>query len=184
MYNNSDAFSFHGIELSSQVQLKLTKRSVLSLITKIFDPLGLISPFVMYRKILFQDIWRLGLLWDDLLPLELQIKFEKWVESSKCLKSWKVNRCYFPDTSWTSLYKIELHAFGDASTRGYGACVYIRTLFQDGSYNVSLVASRSRVAPIKRVTLPRLELMGALLCSRLVVFVRNALRLGNDTPLI
>ena len=86
-YNNSDTFSFHGIELSSQVQLELTKRLVLSLIAKIFDLLGLISPYVMNGKILFQDIWRLGLLWDDLLPLELQIKFEKWVESAKFLKS-------------------------------------------------------------------------------------------------
>ena len=82
--------------------------------------------------------------------------------------------------SRASLCKIELHAFGDASTRGYGACVYIRTLFQDGSYKVSLVTS----GPIKTVTLPRLELLGALLYSRLVVFVRNALRLGNDTSLI
>ena len=86
-HNNSDTFSFHEIELSSQVQLELTKRSVLSLLVKIFDPLGLISPFVMFGKILFQDIWRLGLLWGDLLPLELQIKFEKWVESAKFLKS-------------------------------------------------------------------------------------------------
>ena len=55
-YNNSDTFSFHGIELSSQVQLKLTNQSVFSVIANIFDPLSLISPFIMYGKILFQDI--------------------------------------------------------------------------------------------------------------------------------
>ena len=76
-YNNSYTFSFHGIELSSQVELELTKQSVLSFIAKVFDSLGLIIPFVMYGKVLFQDIWRLDLLWDDLLSLEQQIKFQK-----------------------------------------------------------------------------------------------------------
>ena len=179
-YSSSDQFSFEGLELNSQVELVSTKRFVLSLIARLFDPLGLISPFVMYAKILFQDIWRLGLDWDDLLPPELQVKFLKWVESSKCLKSWNINRCYFPDMPWNSFCNLELHAFGDASQKGYGACVYIRTPVQDGSYKVTLVAARSRVAPIKTVTLPRLELMGALLCARLIIFVRTALHFGKD----
>ena len=82
---------------------------------------------------------------------------------------------------WREIVSLELHGFGDASERAYGACVYVRVLGQDGSWSASLVFSRARIAPLKRVSLPRLELLGALLCSRLVVHVREALKLPEDT---
>ena len=73
---------------------------------------------------------------------------------------------------------LELHAFGDASEKGYHcSVVYLRVPRKDGTFDVSLVMARARVAPLKRVTLPRLELLGALMCSRLIVFVRSALKL-------
>ena len=72
---------------------------------------------------------------------------------------------------------LDLHGFGDASERAYGACVYVRVLRQDGSWSACMVFSRARVAPLKRVSL--LELLGALVCSRLVVQV--ALKLPEDT---
>jgi len=175
----SDQFVFKGIDLDLETHLVSTKRAILSLIARLFDPLGLISPFVMYAKILFQDIWRLGLDWDELLPKEGQNKFQNWVKSIAALKYWKINRCYFPEMSWKELSGVELHAFGDASEKGYGACVYLRVPLVDGTYQVSLVVARSRVAPIKRVTLPRLELLGALLCARLLDFVKSALCLDK-----
>lgn len=82
------------------------------------------------------------------------------------------------------LRNVELHGFGDASEKGYGACVYLRATLEDNSSKVSLVASKSRVAPIKTVTLPRLELMGALLCSRLVDFVKISLKLDSNTQAV
>ena len=72
-----------------------------------------------------------------------------------------------------------MHGFGDASERGYGAVVYLRIPCGDGTHEVSLVTSRARVAPLKRVTLPRLELLGALMTARLVVFVQQALKLSE-----
>ena len=74
---------------------------------------------------------------------------------------------------------MELHAFGDASERAYGACIYLRLPLVQG-YQVSLVIARTRVAPIKKLSLPRLELMSALLCARLVTFVRSALDLDHS----
>ncbi|XP_069988581.1 uncharacterized protein [Penaeus vannamei] len=97
-----------GIDLDMETHFMSTKRAVLSLIAKLFDPLGLISSFVMYAKILFQDIWRLGLEWDELLPEELQNKFQNWVMSIAALKYWKINRCYFPEMSWKELSGLEL----------------------------------------------------------------------------
>ena len=154
------------------------------MIAKIFDPLGLISPYVMYGKILFQELWKLGLSWDQEMPAELKLKFQRWLLSSQSFKSFNIGRCYFPQKAWGKLNQVELHGFGDASEKGYGACVYLRVPVENCSYKVSLVASKSRVAPIKTITLPRLELMGSLLCSRLVKFVKNALSLDDNVRVV
>ena len=106
--------------------------------------------------------------WDDILPAALAAMFQSWVESSRALSGLKISRAYFPGLKWKFIAEhAELHAFGDASEKGYGACVYIR--IPDGQgYQVSLVTARCRVAPLKLVTLPRLELLASLICARLV----------------
>ncbi|XP_066959101.1 uncharacterized protein [Macrobrachium rosenbergii] len=157
-----------------------TKRSILSLTARCFDLLGLISPFVMFAKVLFQDVWRIGLNWDDVLPEELHCKFQRWLRGFEKLGSWKVQQCCFEDLSWKDLTGLELHSFGDASEKGYGACVYLRVTLQDGSFKASLVMSRGKVALIKKVSLPRSELLGAMLSARLLVFVKSALRFKED----
>ena len=175
-----DYFKFNDVNVGFQYEVMSTKRNVLSLIARCFDPLGFISPFIMFAKILFQDVWRLGLKWDDVLPEELHVQFQDWVKGFKHLCSMKIQRCYFPDLSWKDLQGLELHSFGDASEKGYGACIYMRMPLKDGHFQVSLVMSRGKVAPIKKISLPRLELLGALLCARLLVFVSSALSLSKD----
>ena len=64
--------------------------------------------------------------------------------------------------------KVELHGFSDASHRAYAAVVYMRSLYSDGQIDVRLVSSKSRVAPLKKQSIPRLELLGAVLLARLV----------------
>ncbi|XP_042892723.1 uncharacterized protein LOC122266866 [Penaeus japonicus] len=183
--NVQDTFSFDCRKPDDSVEVSHTKRSILSIIAKMFDPLGLISPFIMYGKILFQEVWKLKLDWDEELPLELKVKFQKWIHSSQSLNAFHVDRSYFPGMLWGDLKdNIELHGFGDASEKGYGACVYLRVPVDNSSFKVSLVMSKSRVAPIKALTLPRLELMGALLCSRLVNFVKNSLHLDSRTKVM
>ncbi|XP_042863635.1 uncharacterized protein LOC122247978 [Penaeus japonicus] len=180
-----DTLSFDYRRPDDSVEVAHTKRSILSIISKMFDPLGLISPFIMYGKILFQEVWKLKLDWDEELPLELKVKFQKWIHSSQSLNAFHVDRSYFPGMLWGDLKdNIELHRFGDASEKRYGACVYLRVPVDNGSFKVSLVMSKSRVAPIKALTLPRLELMGALLCSRLVNFVKNSLHLDSRTKVM
>lgn len=86
------------------------------------------------------------------------------------------------DRPWDeNIGSLELHGFGDASEKGYGACVYLRTPNAMGSFKTSLIIAKGRVDPLKRVTLPRLELLGALICARLVKFVKEPLGLNNDT---
>ena len=166
--------------MQDAIKSPVNKRIVPSLLAKLFDPMGFISPFIMYIKILFQDIWRLGLTWDEVLPNELLAKFHNWLTDTYVLQSWKIKRCYFPGNEWKSLRGLELHAFCDASEKGYGACIYLPIPLAYDRYEVCFVLSKGRVAPIKSLTLPRLELLGALLCARLVQFVKSALHM--DLP--
>ena len=158
-----------------------TKRSMLSLICSIFDPLGLIAPYVLYGKILFQRIWRLGpqQKWDSPLPEEITLAFKEWLQSSVDLNQFYCQRPYFSH-SWKNVAaSADILVFSDASEDGYGAVAYLRIGSQDMGYKASFIAAKTRVAPVKKLTLPRLELMGALLAARLGVFARNALRLDN-----
>lgn len=181
--SSKDVFSFKGFSLGDDFELNFTKRNVLSLIARMFDPLGLISPFTMYAKILFQEIWRLGLGWDEILPHDLKEKFQCWVDGIETIKIFEINRCYFTSLSLRSVEGLEVHAFSDASEKGYGSIVYLRMPKSHDEYYVSFVMSRTKVAPIKRVTLPRLELLGALLSARLINFVKSALHLPDNVRL-
>ena len=164
--NFSDKFLFNNLDMGNKLIYEPTKRTVLSSIANIYDPLGFLSPFVMYAKILFQDIWCLKLDWNNSLPMDIKNKYDLWLTSSEHLKSFSVNRCYFPSYAWSELRSIELHMFSDSSERGYGCCIYVRALLPNDEFSVNLVCSRSRVCPIKKITLPRLELMAALIGSR------------------
>ena len=173
----SDIFYFEGI--SHKHAFCSTKRSVLSVLSRLYDPMGIISPVILVAKILFQTIWRQGFDWDQVLTEELAEAFQIWLEDSKCLIDLKFPRAFFPNIPWSYVVNyVEIHAFGDASEKGYGAVVYLRILYE-GKYHVSLCASRCRVAPLKKVSLPRLELLSALICARLTDFVHSSLKLGN-----
>ena len=121
----------------------------------------------------------MGLQWDDEIPHEFQIQFMRWVDGLKALGQWIIPRNY-TGTRWCDIKCLQLHGFGDASPKGYGACVYLRAEMTDGSYVSSLVIAKSKVAPLKQMTLPRLELLGALLCACLVRFVKEALILSGE----
>ena len=172
-----DCFAFCGSFIPEG--LVVTKRIVLSLFSKLFDPLGLAAPFIMTAKCLFQELWSLRLTWDEEVPFEHKIRFLRWVDELEVLQQWRVPRCYTP-TGWSSIRQVQLHGFGDASPKGYGSCVYLKAQMSNGDFVSSLVIAKARVAPLKCQTLPRLELLGCLLCARLLKFVREALRLPVD----
>ena len=141
-----------------------TKRSVLKLTAKIFDPIGFLTPFTVELKILFQELCLDKVNWDASLQGNLLQRWKLLLDEIKCLSSVRIPRCYFQ----SSPTQIEIHGFSDASHSAYAAVVYMRSLYQDGRVEVRLVASKSRVAPLKKQTIPRLELLGALILARLV----------------
>lgn len=131
----------------------------------IYDPLGLVGNFVMYLKIILQEIWRSGVSWDDPIQDEQFVKWNKWLQYLPDLEKISIQRCYLKSiVDYTDAYT-ELHTFVDASENGYAAVAYFR-IARNNDIVCSLVGSKTRVAPLRMTSIPRLELMAALIGSR------------------
>ena len=138
-----------------------------------------LGPFSVTAKILYQELWTRGLDWDQKLLTDLMSSCNKWKEDFKELSNLRIPRCFVSDL--TKVNSVELHGFGDASPKAYGAVVYIVLKDESGIVNVQLVMSKNRVAPTKRVTLPRLELLAAFILSKLLKFVLESLKVTVDS---
>ena len=170
----SDTISFDFSELQDYANsLPITKRSLLKVVAKIFDPLGLLSPFTVTLKILFQILCPDQVDWDQELNGELRLKCLTIRQEIVHLNSIRVPRYYF--CTDTNPVTVELHGFSDASKQAYGAVVYLRSVYGDGRVQISLVAAKTRVAPTKRQSIPRLELLGALSLARLTRKIKDIL---------
>ena len=164
-----DEFQFH----ASPEKHEPTRRSILSTVSSIFDPLGLLSPFLLTGRKILQEIVRDGLSWDDKVPEHLLQEWERWREDVPALSEVRVQRCYKLE-SFRGEPKVELHHFSDASERAYGQCSYLKQVEGD-QVTTSLVMAKSRVAPSKPVTIPRLELMAATLSVKVAEFLHKEL---------
>ncbi|XP_075158064.1 uncharacterized protein LOC142231336 [Haematobia irritans] len=127
----------------------ISKRTVLSSIARLYDPLGLIGPVITKAKVFMQNLWKIKLDWDESLPQDL-------LDSD-----------------------VQIHAFCDASKSAYGACIYVRSE-HEGEIRVNLLCSKSRVAPLKVLTIPKLELSAALLLAELLDDVSSTLGKGYE----
>ena len=144
--------------------VKMTKRTLLSQVARFYDPIGFAAAFVIRAKIGLQELWQIGLHWDDELPYDVK---DKWIQLFKEMKELDrigFKRCLVPPE--TPELPV-LCVFSDASQEAFGACAYIRQKTRQGTYEVNFVAAKSRVAPLKQLTIPRLELQAAVLASRL-----------------
>ena len=124
-----------------------TKRELASLAAKIFDPIGLISPFTVRSKLLLQSLWTQGVGWDDELPEETSRKWVQWVQELSELEQLHIPRSYI-DWPLSQHAKVELHAFGDASEVAYATAICIRVVPKEGKASTSLVMSKTRVLEI------------------------------------
>ena len=148
----------------SQTPIQLSKRQVLSNIARIYDPIGFASAFLIKAKIGLQELWRRGVGWDDELPMEIQNKWKNLFQEMLSMNGTSFSRCL---TSPNAVGLPVLCVFSDASEDAFGTCAYARWHLSNGNYDVQFIAAKSRVAPLKRLTIPRLELQGAVLASRL-----------------
>ncbi|XP_043063790.1 uncharacterized protein LOC122319938 [Drosophila ficusphila] len=166
---SSDQFLFNFSQISSSN--RVTKRIALSTIAKFYDPLGLITPIVTKSKIFLQSLWKSSVDWDDALPEPI---LSSWGELTSQLSI--VQNLKFPRFATRPQATIQLHGFCDASTAAYGACLYLRSEDNEGT-KAYLLCAKSRVAPLKALTIPRLELSAALLLAELIVSVKETIDL-------
>ncbi|XP_070144885.1 uncharacterized protein [Drosophila kikkawai] len=160
----SDSFFFVPMVIS--LQPAYTKREVLSQIAKLFDPAGWLSPFVIRAKIFMQEIWLRELGWDQPLPTDLVTKWQEFLKGYPTLREIRIPR-------WVRFHpaaKVQYHAFCDASQDAYGAAIFVRVETADGCC-AHLLASKTRVAPGRSISIPRLELCGAVLLTELAASV-------------
>lgn len=155
-----------------------TKRIILSEITQIFDPLGLCSPVLFQAKCFIQRIWsNPEISWDDILPTNLQADWKKFRDELLQFNTITVPRCLIPTTKSNIS---TLHGFGDASEQGYGCCIYITCYDDQNNCKSSLVCSKSRVAPLRKLSIPRLELCASVLLAELMEKVISCMNINFD----
>ena len=158
----------------SQVPMKMTKRKILSQVARIYDPIGFAAAFIVIAKIDLQELWQRGLDWDDEVPPAVQESWVSLFQEIKELDSVSFERCL---TVVNAVEPPILCVFADASQEAFGACAYVRQKRDDDTHAVKFVAAKSRVAPIKQLTIPRLELQAAVLATRLAKYIQEESRL-------
>lgn len=144
-------------------EIKYTKRNVLSTIAQIFDPLGILAPTTIIAKILMQDIWKLNIDWDKIITEDLKNTWLSFHKNLKYLQNIFIPRYHFSDIP----KEITIIGFCDSSQKAYGACIYYRATYPNKHATCSLGIAKTRVAPLKTQSLPRLELCGGLLLAKL-----------------
>lgn len=175
---STDTFIFKPFELKGIE--KWTKRRILSVIAKLFDPLGWLAPCIVRAKLLMQDIWRLpnNINWDDQVPPHIENQWQQILNDLIATNPIKIPRWLRISTVKES---IELHVFCDASMLSYACCVYVRVTKENGTSECNLLAAKTKVAPVRTITIPRLELCGALLAAKLA---RRCSSAFNDASII
>ena len=164
-------FLINHIEFTEKEVRIVTKRQLLADIMKLFDPVGFMAPVTLLLKAFMQTTWEQGLGWDEPLPKETRDEFLEWRSHLVDLRSVRVPRCLLPKGIIKS---IQLHVYCDASETGYGACVYIRAVNEEGRVYTRLVMAKARVSPVKQQSIPRLELLGATIGVKLIQIVTTA----------
>lgn len=167
-----DSFTF---KLSlPDIALPATKRNILSDISRLFDPLGWVSPIIIRAKILMQAIWLKGVGWDDALDTSIT---QIWQELRHDLSN--VNNIKIPRWIGFNNDNIEIHGFCDASQNAYADAIYARIKYSDNTFHSTLILAKTRVAPLKQITIPKLELCGAVLVANIVSRLESELKIDQ-----
>ena len=138
----------------------------------VYDPLGFVAPFILPAKKTLQDLCRESIGWDDVVSEEYKSRWTKWLNELPLLDQLKVRRCVKPP-EFGPVVSEQIHVFSDASSIGYGAAAYLRLCDESGRIHCSLLMGKARLAPVKAVTIPRLELTAATVSVRVAELLKK-----------
>ncbi|XP_035980606.1 uncharacterized protein LOC118556656 isoform X5 [Fundulus heteroclitus] len=141
-----------------------TRRNILSTVSSIYDPLGFLSPLILPAKLLLQELCKSKCEWDDRVPQSASDSWQKWLSSLEVLKDFNVSRCLKPPDLKSPLH-FEIHHFSDACDHGYGTVSFLR-MTTTNKIHVVFMLGKARVAPLKQMTIPRMELTAAVLAAK------------------
>lgn len=153
----------------------ITKRKLLSDASKLYDPCGLLSPITIKAKLMMQELWKSGIKWDESVCKSIQAEWNQYKQELPLIESIYLDRWF--KCSPTS--SVSLHGFCDASEKAFAAVIFL-VQNTNGCITTTLICAKTRVAPIKTETIPRLELCGAVLVSRLANRVMNNLEISKQ----
>ncbi|KAM8861775.1 uncharacterized protein ACB058_008484 isoform 2-T2 [Synchiropus picturatus] len=169
---NSDAF-----KLKIEVQQKpCTRRGILSVVSSAYDPLGFLAPFVLPAKLLLRELCKDKKAWDDEVSEEQAKRWNKWLSGLQKMSSFCVSRCIKP-AGFGVVKRAQLHHFSDASNDGYGTVSYLLLTNENDQKFISFMIGKSRVAPLKLITVPRLELTAAVIAVKVDKMLQCELQL-------
>lgn len=161
-----DIFSYHKKDIT--VKEKWTRRTVLGKVASLYDPIGHLEPILLTAKSFVQLLWKKTSSWDEEIPDDLKEQWLNFWNRIESIEHVKIPRWVGSESG----AKIELHGFSDASSKGSGVVIYVRTINTIGQIKVVQLTAKSKVAPIKMVSIPRLELVAATLLAKLMKHVR------------
>ncbi|XP_061166266.1 uncharacterized protein LOC133175165 [Saccostrea echinata] len=172
---DSDSFTFR----VSLKETPFTRRGVLSTVSSLFDPLGLIAPVTIQGKLILRDLVLGTVDWDEPLSEDHRAQWEQWRDSLTACENIFIPRAYSP-VSLRKAVRVELHTFCDASERAIAAVSYLRSVYQDGTSHLGLLMGKAKVASKHGTTIPRLELCSAVLAAEVSNVVRRNLDINID----
>ncbi|XP_058063850.1 uncharacterized protein LOC131213751 [Anopheles bellator] len=152
-----------------QLAEQLTKRGLIAKICKLYDPVGILQPVIITAKVMMQDLWREDLAWDDYVSPATVQEWNKFTSQLPLLRQLHIPRMASPSGPTT----LRIDGFCDAYVKAYGCMVYVTFEDDQGQRSTRLLCSKSSVAPLKAMTLPRLELQAAVLLADLYVRIKD-----------
>ena len=155
-----------------------TRRGILSIVGSVFHPFDFAAPFLLSTKRILQDLCRIKLSWDDEIPTEYSARWQRWLTDLPKLSQFTIERCLKP-ANFGNIVTSQLHHFSDVSEIGFGSVSYLRLSDDNGGIHCTILQGKSRLVPLKQVTIPRLELSAAVVSVQL----DNVLKRELDFPL-
>lgn len=154
---------------------EITKRKIVSYVAQLYDPNGYKSPVIVRGKILIQELWKCKKGWDEKLPEEIIDRWNEFWTDIINVERFKIHRWI----GTNSTASVQIHGFSDRSEAALGAQIYVRVIQQDGKIICNLLTSKTKVTPLKTVTIPRLELSAAEMLARLLCEIKKSMEWEN-----